>query len=235
MIDFGSIKAMTFDCYGTLIDWEAGIVNALGPLFRSRGAGTFHDPTLLKEYANAEAREERRSYRSYRRVLGRVSRVLAARFCATLQPGDDEVLANSVKHWPAFPDTPAALEQLAKRFRLVVLSNIDRDLFAETRRHLGPAPLELISAEDVRSYKPGPAHFEAALRLTGLPAPNICHVAQSLYHDIGIARSLGFRTVWVNRRGRKPGGGATPSAPTATPDMRVSTLQELADAVSGRS
>lgn len=230
MIDFSQIKALTFDCYGTLIDWESGIIAALSPLFRQRGAQVFYDGTLLKEYASAEAREEGRSYRPYRQVLARVTRILAARFLATLEPGDDRTLADSIKNWPAFPDTPDALALLAKRFRLIVLSNVDRDLFETTRPHLGPAPLELISAEDVRSYKPAPAHFEAALRLTNLPAHNICHVAQSLYHDIATAGPLGFRTVWINRRGKKPGAGATPIA-TAVPDMRFSTLQQLAEAI----
>lgn len=228
MIDFSKIQALTFDCYGTLIDWESGILAALRPLYEMRGGGAFHDETFLKAYGQAEIMEQRRPYRPYRKVLARVSRILAARIGAQLLPGEDQILPESVKDWPAFPDTAAALLQLSKRFRLIVCSNIDRDLFEGTRRHLGSAPLELISAEDVQSYKPAPAHFQAALRLTGLPAQHICHVAQSLFHDIGTARALGFHTVWINRHGKNPGSGITP-LDTAPHDLRFNTLQELVD------
>src|SRR5262249_46337419 len=155
---------------------------------------------LLEAYATAEAQAEAGPYQPYRQILATVTRSLAPRFHAKLQPSDETVLAASVTDWPAFQDTPAALASLATRFRLIIPPNIDRDPFAATRPRLGSAPLELISAEDVRSYKPGPAHFQAALKLSGLPPARMCHVAQSLYHDIGIAKSLGFHTVWVNRR-----------------------------------
>jgi 2-haloalkanoic acid dehalogenase type II len=227
MIDFSSISAMTFDCYGTLIDWETGITRALAPLLASRSGRSVNEQELLEAYAAAEAQAEAGAYQPYRRILATVTLDLASRFHANLQSGDEGQLAASVACWPAFPDTPAALSRLATRFRLIITSNIDRDLFAATRPRLGSAPLELISAEEVRSYKPGPAHFQAALKLTGLAPARICHVAQSLYHDIGIARSLGFRTVWVNRRRSKSGAGATLPA-AATPDLEVPDLLTLA-------
>ncbi len=227
-IAFEQIRAMTFDCYGTLIDWEAGIVAALGPLLKERSGREYHESEILERFGAAEAREESRVYRPYREVLSRVVRALGRGFGARLEPGDDAVLADSMGLWPAFADTPGALARLATRFRLVILSNVDRDLFEATRPHLGPAPVELISAEDVRAYKPKPAHFCEALRRLAMEPGRVCHVAQSLYHDVPTAQALGFRTVWVNRRVGKPGFGATPLA-RATPDLEVPDLATLAE------
>lgn len=228
VIDFGSIQALTFDCYGTLIDWEQGIASALTPLLTACGASTLSHETLLASYAQAESRAESGPYLPYRQILATVTRDLASRLGATLLAADDQLLANSITHWPAFSDTPAAMQRLSTRFKLVILSNIDRDLFEQTRPKLGVNLTDLISAEDVRAYKPSPAHFNEALRRLNLPASAICHVAQSLYHDVGIAHSLGFPTVWVNRRHRRAGSGATPHA-TATPDLEVPDLASLAE------
>lgn len=234
MIDFAHIRALTFDCYGTLIDWERGIVSALAPLLRQRGGAIASDDTLLSAYAEAESRIESGPYIHYRNVLAQVSRAVSRRFAARLTDVDHSALAGSIPLWPAFPDTPGALARLATRFRLVVLSNIDRALFELSRPHLGPAPLELISAEDVRSYKPAPAHFHEALRRLAIDASQICHVAQSLYHDIPTAQSLGFRTAWINRRRGKQGHGATPTS-AATPDLEFPDLASFADAVMAKS
>ncbi len=227
MIDWSAIQAITFDCYGTLIDWEQGITAALRPLLEARNARAFSDRELLEAYAHAEAREESQAYKPYRQILQAVTRSLATTFSATLLPADTHVLENSIAYWPAFPDTPAAMNQLSYRFQLIILSNIDRDLFEQTRPKLGANLTHIITAQDVRSYKPGPAHFEAALQKTNLAPSRICHVAQSLYHDISVARSLGFPTVWINRRGDRPGSGATPPA-SAKPDLEAPDLASLA-------
>lgn len=227
MIEWSSIEALTFDCYGTLIDWEQGIVGALRPLFESRGARPFSDRELLEAYAKAEAREEAQPYKPYREILQHATRSLAATFTANLLPTDTHPLENSISNWPAFPDTPAAMKQLSSRFQLIILSNIDRDLFEQTRPKLGANLTHTITAQDVRSYKPGTAHFEAALQKTNLPPSRICHVAQSVYHDVRVAASLGFPTVWINRRGDRPGSGATPPA-AARPDLELPDLASLA-------
>jgi 2-haloacid dehalogenase len=225
-VDFDPVRALTFDCYGTLIDWEAGITGALGPLLRQRGARPFTDDELLQAYAGAESRVEAGAYVPYRQILGRVTRDLAAGFGASLEPGDDEVLTESIGDWPAFPDTRDALCELAGRFQLVILSNIDRDLFALSHPKLGVEFARIITAEDVRSYKPALGHFREALRRTGLVPGQICHVAQSLFHDIAVARPLGLRTVWIDRRGGKRGAGATPAS-AAAPDLRFPDLRSL--------
>jgi 2-haloacid dehalogenase len=135
--------------------------------------------------------------------------------------------STSVKDWPAFPDSPRALKALSRKYKLAIVSNVDDDLFVYSARKL-EAPFEwVITAQQVKSYKPAPAHFQAAFERMGLPRAKILHVAQSLFHDIATARSLGLSTVWVNRRHAKGGTGATPPA-EATPDLEVPDLESLA-------
>jgi 2-haloacid dehalogenase len=226
-IDFGNIRAFTFDCYGTLIDWESGILGTLAPLLRRRGTQSVTDEQILEAYAAAESRIESGPYISYRQVLARVTRELAAQFQTTLAPGDDSLLAASIGEWPAFPDT-AALGQLSRRFQLMVLSNIDRDLFEDSRPKLGVDFEQIITAEDVRAYKPAPGHFREALGRTQLAPTEVCHIAQSLYHDIEVARRLGLHTIWINRRRGKRGAGATPQA-SATPEMEFPDLRTFVE------
>lgn len=227
MIDFNEVQALTFDCYGTLIDWESGITAALAPVLRDRGAIPFSVDQLLQAYAAAESRIESGPYLPYRQVLAQVTRELADQFRATLAPGDDALLVSSIRNWPAFPDTAAALAALSNRFKLIILSNIDRDLFEFSRPKLGVVFADIITAEDVRANKPAPNHFREVLNRTGLSPRQIGHVAQSLYHDIAVASPLGMQTVWINRRHNQPGPGATPPA-TATADLVLPSLAELA-------
>ena len=225
MLEFRRYRALTFDCYGTLIDWERGLLAALRALLRRQGV-TCDDERLLSMYAAFEAEAEAGPYRSYRDILRRVMVRMAAALSFPLAAGDEDCLALSIRDWPPFPDTVAALRALATRYRLAIVSNIDDDLFAGTRPHLGVDFDVVTTAEQVRSYKPGTAHFTTVLERLALPPGEVLHVAQSLFHDILPARALAMSTVWVNRRAGRSGFGATPPA-TARPDLEVPDLQSL--------
>lgn len=228
MLDWGRYEAATFDCYGTLIDWEAGILGAIKPLLASRGVQAA-DAEILALYARLEAEKERGEYQPYRRVLEHVAAGIAGHFGLSLGEGERGVLADSIANWEPFPDTVAALERLSRRYRLVICSNIDDDLFEATRRKLRVDFEYVVTARYCRSYKPDPRHFRVALALLGLPADRVVHIAQSLYHDIAPAGAMGLATVWVNRRAGRP-GGATPAAPAGTrPDLEVPDLASVAE------
>ena len=229
-LDYGAFKALTFDCYGTLIDWEAGIAAALGAVTAAHGVDV-SDEGLLVAYARHEAALEAGPYLRYREVLARAVRGV----CADLgvAPTDEEVatFAASVGEWPAFPDSAAALAELAGRFRLGVITNCDDDLFAASNRRLGVTFDWIVTAQQAGSYKPSHRNFELAFERLGLPRERILHVAQSLFHDHVPAREVGLRSVWIDRRHGRPGSGATPPAaakPDATfPDMASFATEAL--------
>jgi 2-haloalkanoic acid dehalogenase type II len=217
------IDILSFDCYGTLIDWERGIAGALSPLFM-RSDRTLLVPAVLASFAEIEARAEQPPWRSYREVLALCTRGIARRFGIALAPGEEHRLSESIGKWPPFPDSAECLARLRGRYRLAVLSNVDRDLFEATQDALG-RPFDLvITAEDVGSYKPDPANFRHLIESSDVEPGRILHCAQSRYHDIGPAREAGMHTVWV-RRGQK-GGGAVPDS-DAKPHVTVETLSEL--------
>jgi 2-haloacid dehalogenase len=225
-MDWSRFTVLTFDCYGTLIDWEAGILAALKPILRSRGVSV-PDRELLELYAELESQIEAEAYRPYREVLSEVVRRLGKRLGFMASRDEAESLPASLGAWEPFADTVPALRQLARRYELAVVSNVDDDLFARTAPRLGVRLHALITAEQARAYKPSLAMFRLALDRLGRPISEILHVAQSLYHDVAPARALGLATVWVNRRGRKRGAGAT--APSdARPDLKVPDLATLA-------
>src|SRR5579871_3127786 len=205
-MDFGRFTHLTFDCYGTLIDWETGILNALRPLLERHDVAT-GDEEILRLYIRFEAQQESGEYRPYRQVLQGVTEQIAEALHFTLSPEDRNVLPDSVGQWPPFADTVQALRRLHRRYKLVILSNIDDDLFAETQRLLGIPFDAVITARQVGSYKPAHGHFHAALERLGAPCEAILHVAQSLYHDHVPAQELGFASVWVNRPSRLAGTG----------------------------
>lgn len=226
-IHFEAFDALTFDCYGTLIDWERGILDGLRPLLRHHGVDDPGDDPLLERFALAESAVQEGAYAPYREVLAEVVRRLGREL--GVRPSEEEASAfgASVSRWPAFPDAPGALAALQRRFRLAVVSNVDDDLFAGSARQLGVAFDEVVTAQQVKSYKPAPAHFHEVLRRLDLPRERVLHVAQSLFHDIRPAKELGFTCVWVNRRAGRGGGGATAPA-QATPDLEVPDLATLA-------
>ena len=220
-------EALTFDCYGTLIDWERGILDALGGAFGGVGGhGAASDEELLEAYARVESTLQAGSYRPYREILMDVCRTLAGERGVDVEDGGMRRFAASVAEWPPFSDAPAALQALSRRYRLAVVSNVDDDLFAGSQALLGVPFDEVVTAEQVRGYKPAPGHFHEVLRRLDLPRDRVLHVAQSLYHDIAPATELGFTTVWVNRRAGRAGGGATAPA-EAVPDLEVPDLDAL--------
>jgi 2-haloacid dehalogenase len=230
----GDFSALTFDCYGTLIDWEAGILTALRPWTAGQRVEV-DDEELLAAFGRAEARREAAQPAApYPRILAGVLDDLAEEFGAAASREETETFGGSVKDWPAFPDSTAALAYLRRHYRLVIVSNVDRASFRHSNDRLGVTFDAVVTAEDAGAYKPAPNHFQLALeRLAemGVAKDRVLHVAQSLYHDHVPARRLGLATMWVNRRGdRGQGGGATPATPApVTPDGEVPTLAALVD------
>jgi 2-haloacid dehalogenase len=229
VLDFRRFDVITFDCYGTLIDWESGILEALRS-FRTANGLRVTDDALLEAYASLEATLEEGDYIRYRDVLRGVMRGLAMRFAVPVDQVDTEALVASLPHWQPFPDTVDALKRMKQRCKLAVVSNTDDDLFAETARVL-EVPFDwVITAEQVRAYKPSPQNFERALEVMGIAKERVLHAAQSRFHDVAPAKALGLATVWVNRRHGKAGEGATARS-QARPDLEVPDLKTLADRV----
>ncbi len=225
MLDTERIEVLTFDCYGTLIDWETGILEALRPLLAAHGASAV-DADILTRHAALESAAEGGEYRAYRTVLREVVDGFGEAYGFSPDRAERDSLARSVGDWRPFTDTVPALETLSRRYRLGVVSNIDDDLFAASAERLDVVFDWIVTAEEVRAYKPAHAHFERAIERAGCPLERILHVAQSLHHDIVPARELGLATVWVDRRHATPGFGATPPA-SAAPDLRVTDLAAL--------
>jgi 2-haloacid dehalogenase len=235
MIDFTAKRVLTFDCYGTLIDWETGILSALQPIVTDHGV-TAEDERLLALHAELESEAELGPYTPYRRLLMTILRGVGERLGFTPSADEQSRFADSVGDWPPFADTRAALRALRRRFQLAIISNTDDDLFARTNQQLEVAFDWIVTAQQVRSYKPSLNNFRVALARIGLPTEQVLHVAQSLFHDHVPAKQLGLETVWVNRRYGKAGSGATPPA-HARPDLEVrdlATLVTLSEAASGR-
>lgn len=225
-MDFSTFTTITFDCYGTLIDWEAGILPALRGVLAAHGQ-SLTDKAILELYGEFEAEAESGPYQSYRNVLESVVRQLGERCGFRPSPAELRSLHESVSAWPPFSDTVAALQRLQKRYRLAVISNIDDDLFAGTRKHLGVEFAGVITAQQARSYKPSLNNFRLALQKLGIEPSRLLHVAQSVYHDVIPAQSFGISTVWVNRRSARPGMGAVRAA-SGQPDLEVPDVATLA-------
>jgi 2-haloacid dehalogenase len=227
-------QALSFDCYGTLIDWEAGIGAALAP-WAARNGIALSAEALLERYAVAEAREEQESPSSlYPDILAAAMRNLAAAFEVPATDDDCELLARSVPDWPAFPDSSAALALLATRYKLIILSNVDRESFAGSNARLNVRFDAIVTAEDVGSYKPAARNFDVLLDAAGglgAERGRLLHVAQSLFHDHTPAHRAGLATVWINRREGRPGWGATPPPEgEVRPEWTFSSLAAFAAA-----
>lgn len=227
MLAFHSFQAITFDCYGTLIDWESGILRVLRPLLSEHGKAVSHEE-ILELYAELEPAIQTAKYQPYRFVLEEVVRGVGQRFGFSVSLDEARSLAASLKNWMPFPDTVAALRALKSKFRLGIISNTDDSLFSQTAQHLSVAFDWVITAEQARAYKPAPAVFELALKKIGLPAKKILHAGQSVYHDVVPAKQMGMSTVLVTRRGP----GAVKRA-AAQPDFEVPDLKTLAEMAVG--
>lgn len=200
---------ITFDCYGTLIDWESGIANAFLEAAAAQGR-TLRREDILREYANIERHVQSEGYRNYRDVLHETASRVAAALGWPLANDDAGFLGDSLPSWKPFPDTNPALERLvAAGCRLGILSNIDDDLIAATRRHFTVDFDLVITAQQMRSYKPGHAHFLAAKERIG--GASWLHAAESNFHDIVPTNTLGVPNAWINRHGELPLPGGTPT------------------------
>ncbi len=232
MLDFNRFEVLTFDCYGTLIDWEAGILSALRPIL-SAHEKNIDDATLLKLYGDFEQRSEQGIFHPYREVLESVVRQFGDELRFTPTVDEARSLPDSLSTWQPWPDTVDALRELKARFRLAILSNVDNDLFALTRPKLQVEFDEIITAQQAQAYKPSLKLFELALSRIHAPAHRVLHVGQSIYHDVIPAQALGLATVWVNRPSARSGVGAVKAA-RAKPDLTVSSLAELAEIASAQ-
>jgi 2-haloacid dehalogenase len=221
-MEYDRFEALTFDCYGTLIDWETGLAAAFRPILDAHGVEA-DDEAVLAAYARHEAAAAAGPYLRYRDVLAAGLRGVAQDLGFEPTAAEVEAFSGSVADWPAFADSADALRTLQRRYKLGVITNCDDDLFGASNRKLGVEFDWIVTAEQVGSYKPDERNFHVAFERLGLPRERILHVAQSLFHDHVTAQRLGLATVWIDRRGGREGSGATPdaeAAPDATfPDM----------------
>jgi 2-haloacid dehalogenase len=207
---------------------------ALRPIF-SRDGRRISDLQILELYGEVESELESGPYLPYRQVLAQAAREIGRRLGTEVSAEEGSAFAESLTRWKPFIDTVPALQSLAGQFRLGIISNTDDDLFAETRKMLGPVEFDfVVTAQQTRSYKPSQRNFEEAIRRSGVSKDQILHAGQSLYHDIAPANALGIRNVWVNRPSIRPGSGAARPA-TATPAYEVRSLAELSALLSSAS
>ena len=236
-------EILSFDCYGTLIDWETGIREALQPVLKSGPAPAVEREQALRAFAAHESRVEREQPGLlYPDVLAQVHANIAAEFGLRSSAELDHDFGRSVPRWPPFPDSAAALRSLQENYKLVILSNVDRASFAATQRRLGIEFDAVYTAQDIGSYKPSLANFryliERVKRDFGRGPESILHTAQSLYHDHVPARACGLANAWIDRQRLSETGdwGAT-AAPDQRPDIdfKFSSMSELAAAVRAES
>jgi 2-haloacid dehalogenase len=221
-IDLNNYEVLTFDCYGTMIDWESGVLDAICPALSNHNI-QLSNTEIFATFSEIENEVEAGKYIKYWEVLRNVVKKMGDRFNFTPNPTEVDALANSLPNWQPFPDTIEALKILKQKFNLAVISNVDNELFAETAKYLQVEFDYVITAEQVKSYKPSHNNFHIAFDRIGLPKEKILHVAASVYHDIVPAKALSMTAVWVNRRGIKQDSGA---------DLVVPDLKTLANIVS---
>jgi 2-haloacid dehalogenase len=227
-------KALTFDCYGTLIDWETGLYTALQPLLQKGGISLPRDEVLAAFARHESAQEAATPQMIYSELLAEVHRRLAAEWQVSDADEDAVAFGKSVPEWPAFADTEASLRYLQRYYKLIILSNVDRESFAGSNRRLGVAFDAICTAQDIGSYKPDARNFAYLINAVaglGVLKRNILHTAQSLYHDHVPGQAAGLATAWIDRRRQLEGWGAT-SPPAGTPryDFRFGSLGEMVEA-----
>ena len=225
-LDPGRYELVSFDCYGTLIDWEAGILGAWQPILRAHGCD-WEQREILAQYAALESAIQREPFRIYREVLREVTRRLAVTIGFVPTPQELDSLPESLPGWRPFPDTVTALQKLKSRFPLAILSNVDDDLFAGTARQLGVELDFVITAQQLGSYKPATRNFAALIRRAEIAPARILHVAESRFHDIAPARALGLTTVWVPRQNQATISLAPVSGGEVPPDFVAPDLATL--------
>ena len=224
MLEFNGFEWLSFDCYGTLVDWETGISTAVDEVLQSHGIRKSKSE-ILELFADAEPKvQASEAYLEYRLVLRRVMELIGAELGFRGIESDLDCLADTLPGWPVFPDVADALNAFKTRYKLAVISNVDDDLFARTVEALGVDFDAVVTSEQARSYKPDLRNFNLAASRMAVERERWLHVAESLYHDIGPANRLGITSVWVNRG---DGGGATRHT-EAVPDLVVPDLATLA-------
>jgi 2-haloacid dehalogenase len=212
---------VSFDCYGTLVDWESGIARAFEEAAARDGIGLVRDE-IIAAYHQVEPKVEAGAYRPYREVLNETALRVAERLGWPLTPRKAGFLAESLPDWPVFEDTRPALERLKSRFRIAILSNVDDDLLSETIERISVEFDWTVTAQQTRSYKPAHGHFREAIRRVEGNRERLLHAARSWFHDMRPATELGLSAVWVNR-------GGDPAGDDARPVHVVADLSELAD------
>jgi 2-haloacid dehalogenase len=231
-VKLAKFKVLTFDCYGTLIDWESGIFNALLPLVRKAGVAEIRNP-LLQAFAKQEsAQQEETPAMPYSQLLSMVFKRLGKEWGVTVTNEEANIFGASVPDWPEFPDSVDALQYLKKHYRLAILSNVDRISFRSSNARLKVDFDAIFTAQDIESYKPDYRNFEYMLRRLeddfGLQKPDILHTAQSLFHDHAPANRFGLASAWIDRRHVEHGWGATmPPSDTPKYDFRFDSMADL--------
>lgn len=225
MLDFSRFEWLSFDCYGTLVDWESGISEAVDDVLGSHGVRRSR-AEILALFADVEPRvQNSHDFLGYRDVLRLTMAAIGTEFGFRCTESDLDRLADTLPAWPVFADVTDALRALKERYKLAVISNVDDDLFAGTARSLGVDFDAVVTAEQARSYKPNLRNFDVASRRMAVGKDAWLHVAESLFHDIEPANKLGITCVWVNRAAS---GGATRRT-DAVPDLVVPDLATLAE------
>jgi 2-haloacid dehalogenase len=227
-------RALTFDCYGTLIDWESGLFTALTPLMQAAGRSGPRDAVLAEFAAHESAQQAATPGMRYPKVLAEVHRALARDWGVAVAADAHLAFGNSVPDWPAFPDSAASLQYLKRHYRLIILSNVDRASFAGSNQRLGVTFDAICTAEDIGSYKPDPRNFAyliSAVQRLGIEPAAILHTAQSLFHDHAPAQAAGLASAWIDRRHDAAGWGATrPPPQTPAYNFRFESLAALVEA-----
>ena len=224
MLDFGRYQWLSFDCYGTLVDWETGISDAVAGLFARHGVRKSKGE-ILALFADAEPKVQTSvEFLNYRRVLSDVMQIMAWEASIRLTAAEAEGLPDSLPQWPIFREAPDALKRLQSRYKLAIISNVDDDLFRQSEEALGIKFDAVVTSQQARSYKPNLRSFELAQERMAVENDQWLHVGESLYHDIGPANLLGIDSVWVKRPDR--GGGTRPT--NAVPSLEVPDLSALA-------
>ncbi|ESY89198.1 MULTISPECIES: haloacid dehalogenase type II [unclassified Mesorhizobium] len=227
-------KALTFDCYGTLIDWESGMIDALKPLTGRVGSGLSRDEILQAHARHESSQQNWTPQKRYSDLLAVVYKRLAEEWSVVTTPEECIAYGQSVKDWPAFADTAAALQYLKQHYKLVILSNVDNTSFSFSNRKLGVDFDAIYTAEDIGSYKPSPRNFDYMLEklaTLGIGDRQVLHTAESLFHDHAVTNRLGLKSCWIHRRHADQGFGAT-MHPGEMPkvDFRFDSMADLAKA-----
>jgi 2-haloalkanoic acid dehalogenase type II len=227
-------KVLTFDCYGTLIDWESGMVEALKPLARRAGRSLTRNEILEAHARHESSQQLQTPAMLYKDLLAIVYKRLSEEWGVHASHEDCVAYGHSVRNWPAFDDTPAALQYLKKHYKLAILSNVDNETFSYSNKHLQVEFDAVFTAQDIGSYKPSLRNFEYMLKNLvgmGFAKSDVLHTAESMFHDHRPANSIGLASCWIYRRNKQEGFGAT-MHPGEMPrcDFQFTSMAELARA-----